>query len=174
MVSRFIAEARAVNQIRHRNIIDIFSFGALPDGRQYYVMELLEGMPFDRSSRERGRARRRRRRSRSCAQVARALDAAHAQGIVHRDLKPENVFLVFDDDGGVSPKLLDFGIAKLLGRRSERRTRRAPATPHGDAELHVPRAVPRQGGRPPHRHLLARRDGHEVLDGAAAVRRRRR
>ena len=38
MVSRFIAEARAVNQIRHRNIIDIFAFGQLPDGRQYYVM----------------------------------------------------------------------------------------------------------------------------------------
>src|SRR3954471_23899141 len=43
MVSRFIAEARAVNQIRNRNIIDIFSFGALEDGRQYYVMELLDG-----------------------------------------------------------------------------------------------------------------------------------
>jgi hypothetical protein len=48
MVSRFIAEAKAVNQIRHKNIIDIFAFGALPDGRQYYVMELLEGMTFDR------------------------------------------------------------------------------------------------------------------------------
>ena len=47
-VSRFIAEARAVNQIRHRNIIDIFAFGQLPDGRQYYVMELLDGTPFDR------------------------------------------------------------------------------------------------------------------------------
>src|SRR5579871_1980015 len=47
MVSRFIAEARAVNQIRNRNIIDIFSFGALEDGRQYYVMELLDGMTLD-------------------------------------------------------------------------------------------------------------------------------
>ena len=48
MVSRFIAEARAVNQIRHRNIIDIFAFGQLPDGRQYYVMELLDGTTFDK------------------------------------------------------------------------------------------------------------------------------
>src|SRR3569832_2083042 len=47
MVSRFIAEARAVNQIRNRNIIDIFSFGRLEDGRQYYVMELLDGATFD-------------------------------------------------------------------------------------------------------------------------------
>jgi len=45
MVSRFIEEARAVNQIRHRNIIDIFSFGMLEDKRQYFVMEYLEGLP---------------------------------------------------------------------------------------------------------------------------------
>src|SRR5262245_7804770 len=114
MVSRFIAEARAVNQIRNRNIIDIFSFGAIDDGRQFFVMELLEGMPLDRYIKQkkhlapeevipilRG--------------VARALDAAHAAGIAHRDLKPENVFLIFEDDGEVFPKLLDFGIAKLLG-----------------------------------------------------------
>ncbi len=114
MVSRFIAEARAVNQIRHKNIIDIFAFGALADGRQYYVMELLDGQPFDAFLRDRGRL------APEMAlpllrSVARALDAAHAQGIVHRDLKPENVFLVFDEDGTVQPKLLDFGIATLLG-----------------------------------------------------------
>jgi serine/threonine-protein kinase len=113
MVSRFIAEARAVNQIRHRNIIDIFSFGTLPDGRQYYLMELLEGSTFDGWLEKNGRL--------SIDQalpilraMARALDAAHAKGIAHRDLKPENIFLVFDEDGGVQPKLLDFGIAKLM------------------------------------------------------------
>src|SRR5437870_9153278 len=47
MVSRFVAEAKAVNQIRHRHIIDIFSFGQLEDGRHYYVMEYLDGEPLD-------------------------------------------------------------------------------------------------------------------------------
>ncbi len=113
MVSRFIAEARAVNQIRHRNIIDIFAFGTLDDGRQYYIMELLDGEPFDAYLRRRGRL--------SVEEalpilrgVARAVDAAHQNGIAHRDLKPENVFVVIDEDGRATPKLLDFGIAKLL------------------------------------------------------------
>ncbi len=117
MVSRFIAEASAVNKIRHRNIIDVFSFGALSDGRQYYIMELLDGMPFDRYLDERQRL--------TLPQampilrgIARALDAAHGKGILHRDLKPENVFLVFDEDGRVEPKLLDFGLVKLMSDAS--------------------------------------------------------
>ncbi len=117
LVSRFIAEARAVNQIRHRNIIDIFSFGALEDGRHYYVMELLEGMTLDAYRRKRGRLPPAEALP-ILVKIARALDAAHAAGIAHRDLKPENVFLVFDEDGAIFPKLLDFGIAKLLGESS--------------------------------------------------------
>jgi len=128
MVSRFIAEARAVNQIRHRGIIDIFSFGKLEDGRQYYIMELLEGMTLEAYLRERGRIR----PSEALPilrGIARALDAAHAAGIAHRDLKPENVYLVFDEDGSVFPKLLDFGIAKLLGESQSHKTR--TGTPMG-------------------------------------------
>jgi serine/threonine-protein kinase len=114
MVSRFVAEARAVNQIRNRNIIDIFSFGSLDDGRQYYVMELLDGVTMDGYLKQRGRVPPEEAIP-MLRGVARALDAAHAAGIAHRDLKPENVFLLLEDDGPPIPKLLDFGIAKLLG-----------------------------------------------------------
>lgn len=114
VVSRFIAEARAVNQIRHKNIIDIFSFGQLPDGRHYHVMELLDGEPLDEHVKARGGRLPVEELLPVLRGLARALDGAHAAGIAHRDLKPANVFLARDEDGTPFPKLLDFGIAKLL------------------------------------------------------------
>jgi eukaryotic-like serine/threonine-protein kinase len=114
LVDRFIQEARAVNQIGHPNIVDIFSFGWLADNRCYFVMELLRG----RSLRERMDAQ-----PPSIVEtlaildaISVALEAAHDKAIIHRDLKPDNVFLV--DGRGV--KLLDFGIAKLLGSDEHR------------------------------------------------------
>ncbi len=130
VVSRFVAEARAVNQIRHQNIIDIFAFGALLDGRHYYVMELLEGESLEHYLRTKGRL--------SVAEalpiltaIAKALDAAHAKGIAHRDLKPENIFLAIDDDHERFPKLLDFGIAKLLTGEEPSAHRTATGAPIG-------------------------------------------
>jgi tRNA A-37 threonylcarbamoyl transferase component Bud32 len=113
MVSRFVAEARAVNQIRHRHIIDIFSFGQLEDGRHYYVMEYLEGETLQ-ALLEREHRLPIARCFTILRAIGRALDAAHAKGIAHRDLKAENIFLGTDADGEVWPKLLDFGIAKLI------------------------------------------------------------
>ncbi|MEZ4365092.1 MAG: protein kinase [Kofleriaceae bacterium] len=114
MLSRFASEAKAVNQIRHRNIIDIFAFGTLPDGRSYYVMEFLEGESLA-DHLERVGAMPLEEALPVLEALARALDAAHAKGIAHRDLKPDNVLLARDPDGEPFPKLLDFGIAKLLG-----------------------------------------------------------
>ncbi len=125
VVSRFVAEARAVNQIRHRNIVDIFSFGTLEDGRHYFVMDLLEGMTLREYIRTHGRMDPREAVT-ILRPLARALDAAHAAGIAHRDLKPDNVFLVLEPDGHVFPKLIDFGLAKLLDHEdhtAEHRTR---------------------------------------------------
>lgn len=113
-VLRFVAEARAVNQIRNRHIIDIFSFGKLPDGRHFYVMDLLEGETLDRYLKREGRLNVD-HAVRLLRPIAEALDAAHAAGVVHRDLKPQNIYLVWDEQGVTVPKLLDFGMAKLLG-----------------------------------------------------------
>ncbi|MBC7977478.1 MAG: serine/threonine protein kinase, partial [Myxococcales bacterium] len=111
-VARFIQEARAVNQIGHPNIVDIFAYGALPDGRAYHVMDLLVGESL----------RRRLKRdvlhpseaASVIGEIASALIAAHDHGFVHRDLKPDNVFLVTHDGRWPEVKLLDFGLAKLM------------------------------------------------------------
>jgi len=130
VAARFIDEARAANQIRHKGIIDIFAFGALADGRQYFVMELLEGASLEEHLRASGPLRPEHAIP-ILRGVARAVDAAHAAGIAHRDLKPDNVFLVRSEDG-VQTKLLDFGVAKLMGNRSGQKTQTGTpiGTPH--------------------------------------------
>jgi serine/threonine-protein kinase len=115
IVTRFFNEARAATAIRHFGIVEIYDFGWTDDGSAFIVMEHLQGETL--------RARRRRapmRWSTSLGivrQIAGALGAAHAKGIVHRDLKPDNIFLVSDPEvpGGERIKLLDFGIARLVG-----------------------------------------------------------
>lgn len=119
VVSRFVQEARAVNRIRHPDIIDIFAFGQLPDGRHYHIMELLIGAPLSDYLRQvEGRVPPEMVPA-LLRPIAAALDAAHAAGIVHRDLKPANVFLAQAADGRYRARLLDFGIAKLSGGHTE-------------------------------------------------------
>ncbi|MBX5484446.1 MAG: protein kinase, partial [Myxococcaceae bacterium] len=110
-VQRLLAEARAVNAIRHRGIIDIFNFGELPDGRHYVVMEYLAGRPLDELITRRG-ALPPVEALALLDEVLAALGAGHEAGIIHRDLKPSNIFLVSQPDGSTYVKLLDFGLAK--------------------------------------------------------------
>jgi serine/threonine-protein kinase len=112
-VARFFGEAKAVNKIRHRNIVDITDFVEADDGTTFIIMELLEGHSLGRILRDGGPMAEARALS-VLAQVGDALAAAHAVGIIHRDLKPDNVFVCPDDLGGEVAKLLDFGVAKLL------------------------------------------------------------
>ncbi len=112
VVERFIQEARAVNQIGHANIIDIFAFGALADGRAYHVMDLLIGESL-RKRLKRGALIPSEAAS-VIEETALALTAAHEKGFVHRDLKPDNIFLQAREDRWPEVKLLDFGLAKLM------------------------------------------------------------
>jgi serine/threonine protein kinase len=112
LVRRFLGEARAVNKIGHPNIIDIFSFGQLPDGRQYFVMEFLEGETLsERIAREPLEAE---EAKRLLTQACNALEAAHREKVVHRDLKPDNLWIARPKHGQSFIKVLDFGIAKLI------------------------------------------------------------
>jgi serine/threonine protein kinase len=113
VVRRFIDEARAVNKIGHPNIVDIFSFGWLPDQRHYFAMEFLDGSSLSDRLKDRPLGVVECRRV--FKQICEALEAAHRQGIVHRDLKPDNIWVAVPQHGESFAKLLDFGIAKLMG-----------------------------------------------------------
>ncbi len=110
-MERLLAEARAVNAIRHRSIIDIFSFGQLPDGRHYVVMEFLEGEGLDAFMKKRSPLPLDEAVP-LLEEILSALAAAHGAGVIHRDLKPSNIFVVTPRAGPRYLKLLDFGLAK--------------------------------------------------------------
>src|SRR5207248_131774 len=113
IVQRFTQEARSVNQIGPKNIVDIFASGQPPSSRQHSATEPLPSTslqaPPDEGPLPYAEA------FTILLEVGDALSAAHAEGIVHRDLKPDNIFLTQSKRGGArTAKLLDFGIAKLL------------------------------------------------------------
>jgi serine/threonine protein kinase len=109
-VARFRREARAVNRLRHPNIISIYDFGQLPDGRFYLTMEYADGEGVSQMLR-RDEPIALARGVHLLAQLAYAVHHAHSRGVVHRDLKPSNLVVLAND----TLKVLDFGMAKIVG-----------------------------------------------------------
>lgn len=108
---RFRHEAQLGAMLTHRNITRVFDLLEDDDGSLVLVMELLHGQTLEAAYKQRG--------SLSCREavavvvpILGALQHAHERGVVHRDVKPSNIFLHVDPDGHITPKLLDFGIAK--------------------------------------------------------------
>jgi serine/threonine protein kinase len=111
---RLLREAKAVTSLDHPHVVKVFDALESDDGSPMLVMELLVGESLG------DRLKRDKELSVECtaaimAPVVSAVGAAHARGIVHRDLKPENIFLLRSEMDPPDVKVLDFGIAKLMG-----------------------------------------------------------
>jgi serine/threonine-protein kinase len=109
---QFLREARTAARVRHPNIVDVIDFGHMPDGRPYFVMELLEGESLaDRVERVGPLP------PHDVVTIARqlgeALAAAHDRGVIHADVTPSNALIV--DGEHIHVKLVDFGLATLAG-----------------------------------------------------------
>jgi serine/threonine-protein kinase len=111
---RFMQEAQSASQIAHPHIIDVLDLGLEnSDGSLYMVQELLQGEDL----RARLKAAGKLPATEALAvmvPILGALAAAHEHGVVHRDIKPENIFLTKESTGRVMPKLIDFGVSKVL------------------------------------------------------------
>jgi serine/threonine protein kinase/Tfp pilus assembly protein PilF len=115
--SRFLREARAAANIHHPNIARVTYYGE-QDGECFYAMELVKGETLE------ARVRRDGPMPLAVAlevieQAARALAAAEACGVVHRDIKPSNIMLESDPSGALTVKLIDYGVAKVMGPQAE-------------------------------------------------------
>lgn len=111
--ARFLREGESASKIRHPHVVDIYDVGTT-DGITYLVMEYLDGQDLGALLKTHGTLSPQRVTD-IMLPVAAALLAAHEEGVVHRDLKPGNIFLAKSRHGEAAPKVLDFGISKIVG-----------------------------------------------------------
>jgi serine/threonine protein kinase len=116
-LARFRAERQILASLDHPNIARLLDAGIAPSGEPYFVMQLIDGEPIDRYCES--RALPLDARLRLFCQVCEAVSYAHRHLTIHRDIKPANILVTADGN----PKLLDFGIAKVLGEGLEEATR---------------------------------------------------
>ncbi|HPR63195.1 MAG TPA: serine/threonine-protein kinase [Thermoanaerobaculia bacterium] len=109
VLHRFAVERQALALMDHPNIARVFDAGTTPDGRPYFVMEYVAGIPIDRYCDEHRLETR--KRLELFLTVCGGVQHAHHKGIIHRDLKPANI-LISMQDGNPVPKIIDFGVAR--------------------------------------------------------------
>ena len=112
VLARFEAERQALALMDHPNIAKVFDAGLTADGRPFFVMELVKGVPITQFCDARKLTPR--ERLELFVPICQAIQHAHQKGIIHRDIKPSNVLVALYDDRPV-PKVIDFGVAKAAG-----------------------------------------------------------
>jgi WD40 repeat protein/tetratricopeptide (TPR) repeat protein len=119
VVARFEAERQALAMMDHPGIAKVYDAGSTAQGRPYFVMELVEGLPLTRFCDERRLDTR--DRLVLFIEVCKAVQHAHQKGVIHRDIKPTNI-LVTEQDGCPVAKVIDFGVAKATGEKLTQHT----------------------------------------------------
>ncbi|HEX6813010.1 MAG TPA: serine/threonine-protein kinase, partial [Planctomycetota bacterium] len=114
VVARFEQERQALAMMQHDGIAKVFNCGTSERGQPFFVMELVKGIPLTQFCEQNKLSLP--QRLMLMQQVCAAVQHAHQKGVVHRDLKPGNV-LVSDEGGKLQIKIIDFGLAKAMGKR---------------------------------------------------------
>jgi serine/threonine-protein kinase len=134
---RFLREAKAASKVAHDNVIEVIDFGATPNGSVFIAMELLHGEELSELvAREAPLSWVRAKKI--ILQVCRAIHAAHEQDILHRDIKPENCFRIKRGANRDFIKVLDFGLAKAVGREAPQQAITQTGAVFGTAEYMSP------------------------------------
>ena len=139
-ITRFIEEAQVSAQLQHPGIVSVHDFGLLPDGRAWFTMDEIRGTTFAEFIRQSGSEDTENRPLRPLLEVLRrvteAVAYAHSLDVVHRDLKPANIML--GEHGEVL--VLDWGLAKVLGRDPDNGVERRVTTVRSDNDANQTRA----------------------------------
>src|SRR5438552_1811824 len=114
VVARFESERQALALMDHPAIAKVFDAGSTTQGRPYFVMEYVAGIPITTYC-DKHRLTTRDRLD-LFVRVCEGVQHAHQKAIIHRDLKPSNI-LITDVDGRPAPKIIDFGVAKAISQR---------------------------------------------------------
>jgi non-specific serine/threonine protein kinase/serine/threonine-protein kinase len=141
VVARFESERQALALMEHPAVDKVFDAGSTPQGRPYFVMEYVTGIPITEYCDKHKLTLP--ERLELFMHVCEGVQHAHQKGIIHRDLKPSNI-LVSEIDGTPKPRIIDFGVAKARREYC------------GDARIHESRTgrLSRTGHRHPYRRVL--------------------
>jgi len=119
VIARFEAERQALALLDHPNIAHVHDAGTTDNGRPYFVMEYVKGLPItEHSDRHKLTIE---DRLNLFLQVCHAVHHAHQKGIIHRDIKPSNILVSVQEDEAI-PKIIDFGVAKAIAQPLTERT----------------------------------------------------